>query len=108
MKLSVRLLPIMMILLSEYDQLSDLWQQLELAFALKPDFWGTTDWDRNWFNDFYAGKTQLASFGQSHISSAIDVTMNGFVYLKCWDYLSLLNCIGALTLSILPKLPSSK
>ena len=93
MKLSVRLLPIMMILLSKYDQLSDLWQQLELAFALKPD---------------YAGKTQLASFGQSHISSAIDVTMDGFVYLKCWDYLSLLNCIGALTLSILPKLPSSK
>ena len=44
----------MMILLSilKCDQVSDLWQQLKLAFELESDLQNTVDWDRKWPVDF--------------------------------------------------------
>ena len=62
MMLSVILLSILMILLTlypEYDQASDLWQQLELASELESDLQDTVDWGRNWLVGFNAGKTQF-------------------------------------------------
>ena len=38
-------------------QVSDVWQQLELASELKSTLWETVDWDRKWFVDFNGGKT---------------------------------------------------
>ena len=60
-----------------------------------------------------AGKTQLVSFGRSNNTGAIDVKMDGSVLgenhlLRCSGGLSLLNWIGALTLSLLLKLPPRK
>ena len=70
------------------------------------------DWNRKWLVDFNAGKTQLVLFDWSNNTGAIDVKMNGSVkmnhLLRCWDWLSLLNLIGALTLSLLIKLPPTK
>ena len=51
---------------SKYDQASDLWQQLELAFELKSNLWDTVDWGRKWVVDFNAGKTQVVSFDRSN------------------------------------------
>ena len=49
-------------LYSNCDQVSDLWQQLELAFELESDLRETVDWGRKWLVDFNAGKTPLVSF----------------------------------------------
>ena len=46
-------------LYSKCDQVSDLWQQLELASELESDLRDTVDWGRKWLVDFNAGKTQL-------------------------------------------------
>ena len=46
-------------LYSKYDQVSDKWQQLELASELESDLRGSVDWGRKWLLDFNAGKTQL-------------------------------------------------
>ena len=59
-------------LYSKCDQASDLWQQLELASELESDLQDTMDWGKKWLIDFNAGKTQLASFGWSNSTSAID------------------------------------
>ena len=40
------------------------------------------DWGRKWLVDFNAGKTQLASFGQSNNTGAMDVKMDGCVLEK--------------------------
>ena len=37
----------------------------------------TLDWDKKWFVDFNAGKTQLVSFDLSSNTGAIDVKMDG-------------------------------
>ena len=60
------------------DQVSDLWQQLELALAseLEPDLQETVDWGWKWLVDFYAGKTHLVLFARSNNNSAIDVKMD--------------------------------
>ena len=63
-------------LYSKCDQASDLWQQLELASELESDLQDTVDWDRKWFVDFNAGKTQLVSFDRSKNTGAIDVKMD--------------------------------
>ena len=47
------------------DEVSDLWQQLELTSELEFDLQDTSDWCRKWLVDFSAGKTQLVSFAQS-------------------------------------------
>ena len=44
-------------LYSKYDQVSDLWQQLELASELESDPQDTVDSGRKWLVDFIAGKT---------------------------------------------------
>ena len=56
MMLTVILLSMLMILLSTFEQASNLWQQLELL--------DTVDWGRMRLANFNAGKTQLASFDQ--------------------------------------------
>ena len=71
------------------------------------------DWDRKWLADFGDGKTQLVSFDQSENSGAIDLKIDGSVLeqkssLKILEWLSLLNWIGNLALSLLLKLPPRK
>ena len=39
------------ILYSKYDNASDLWQQLELAFELESNQRNTTDWGKKWLAD---------------------------------------------------------
>ena len=63
--------------------------------------------------DFDTGKTQLVSFDQSKNTGAINGKMGGSVLeennlLRSWGQLYLLNWIGALTLTLLLKLPSRK
>ena len=64
---------------------------------------------RKWLVGFNAGKTQLVSFDQSINFGAIYVEMDGSVperedYLsRCWGLFSLLNWIGALTLSLIAE-----
>ena len=57
MMLSVILLSMLMILLySKCDQVSDMWQQLELASELESDLQDTVDWGKKWLGDFNAVK----------------------------------------------------
>ena len=62
------------------------------------------DWGRKWLVDFNSGKTRLVLFDQSNNTSAIDVKMGLFLrknnLLRCWGWVSHLNWIGALTLSL--------
>ena len=46
-------------LYSKRDQVSDLWQQLELASELQSDLRDTVDWGKKWLVDLNAGKSQL-------------------------------------------------
>ena len=90
-----------------------MWQQLDLASELASDLWDTVDWGRKWLFGFSAENTQLVSFDLSNNSSAIDVKMNGLFLkknhlLRCWNYVSLRNWIGALTLPLLLKLSQRK
>ena len=62
------------------SQVSDLRQQLEVAWDLKSDLWDSLDWGRKWIVHFSAGKTQLVSFDQSNNSGAIDLKMNGSAF----------------------------
>ena len=100
-------------LCSKCDQASDPRQQLELASELEYNLVDTVDWGRKWLVDFNAGKTQLVSFDRPNNAGAIDVEMDGSVleeksFFKMLDWPSLLNWIGALTLSLLLKLPPRK
>ena len=101
-------------LYSKCDQASDLWQQLELASELESDLRDTVDWGRKWLVDFNAGKTQLVSFDRSKNTGAIDMKMDGSVLKEKASFkmlgltFPLLNWIGALTLSLLLKLPPRK
>ena len=75
-------------LYSKCDQVSDLWQQLELTSELESDLQDTVDWGKKWLVDFIAGKTQLVSFDQSIDNGSIDVKMYGSVleenyFLSC-------------------------
>ena len=77
MMLSVILLSMLMILLySKCDQVSDLWQQLELASELESDLQHTVDWGKKWHVDFISRKTQLVSFGRSNNTGSINVKMD--------------------------------
>ena len=103
MMFSIIVLSMLIILLSTVSAVRYLWQQLELAFELESDLRDTVDWSRKWLVDFNAGKTQLVSFGWSNNTSAIDVKMDGSL-----DFLSPLNRIVTLALSLLLKLPPRK
>ena len=75
---------------SKCDQVSDLWQQLELAPELESDLRDTVDWSRKWLVDFKAGKNQRVSCNCYNNTGAIDVKMDGSVLeekrlLRCWS-----------------------
>ena len=81
MMLSVILLSLLMILLCcKCYQVSDLWQQLELASELESDSQDTVDWVKKWLDDFIADTTQLVLFDQSKDTGSIDVKMEGSVF----------------------------
>ena len=46
-------------LYSECDQVSDLWQQLELASELESDLRDSIDWDRKWFVECWKNSRHL-------------------------------------------------
>ena len=80
MKFSVVLLSVLMVLLStKPDQVSDMWEQLELASELESDLQDIVDWGKKWLVGFNAGKSQLVSFDQSNNTGAIDMKMDGSV-----------------------------
>ena len=60
----------------KYDQVSDLWQQLELASEFESDLWDTVHWGRNWLVDFNAGETQLVLFNLWNNTGATDVKVD--------------------------------
>ena len=100
------------ILCSKYDQASDLWQ-LELASELESDLWDTVDWGRKWLVDFNAGKLNWLCLTSLKTLVLLMWKWMGLFsrknhLLRCWGWLSLLNWIGALTLSLLLKLPPRK
>ena len=100
-------------LYSKCDQASDLWQQLELASELEFDLQDTVNLSKKWLVDFSAGKTQLVSFDRSSNNGSIDVKMDRPALeekssFKMLDSPSPLNWTGALTLSLLLKLPPRK
>ena len=66
-------------LYSKCNQVSDLWQQLELAYELESDLRDIVNWGRKWLVDFNAGKSQLVLFDQSNNTVAIDVKVGGTV-----------------------------
>ena len=53
------------------DQVSDLWQQLGLAYDLQSNLQDPVNWSWKSIVDFNAGKTQLALFDQSADTGAI-------------------------------------
>ena len=74
---------------SQCEQVSDLWQQLELAPELESDLQDTVDWGRKWHADFNADKTQLVSFDwSSNIMLFMRKKMGLFLrknnLLRCW------------------------
>ena len=94
-----------MIAFTKFEQASYLCQELELDSELEFDLRDTIDWGRMWLVCFSAGKTQLVLFDGSNNSCANNVKMDGSVLdenhlLRLWYCLSLLNWIGALTLSL--------
>ena len=49
-----------------------------MAAELESDIQDTVDWGKKWLVDFNAGgKTQIILLGQSNITGAIDVKMDG-------------------------------
>ena len=66
-------------LYSNCNQVSDLWQQIELASELESDLRDTVDWGKKWLVDFSAGKTQMVSFDNPNNNCSIDVKMDGSV-----------------------------
>ena len=84
-----------------------------MASELGSDLQDTVDWGRKWVVDFNAGKTQLVSFDWSNNTGTIDVKMVGSVLEEKSSFKMLgltfsSNWIGALTFSLLLKLPSRK
>ena len=70
------------------------------------------DWGRKWLVDFNAAKTQLVLFDRSNNNGSINVKMDRSVLEEKSSFkmlgLTFLNWIGALTLSLLLKLPPRK
>ena len=99
-------------LYSKCDQASDLYQQLELASEIESALCDSVDWSRNWLVDFNAGKTQLVWL--TGLVTLVLLMWNWIGLflrknhlLRCWSWLSLLNWIRALTLSLFLKLPAT-
>ena len=79
-----------------------------MASELESDLHGTADLGRKWFVDFNAGKTQLVLFDRSNDTGPIDVKMDGSVVEEKLFFKIIPNWFGALTLSLLLKLPPRK
>ena len=80
MILYVILLSMLINLLSTLsDQAFDLRQQLEIDSEFESDIGDIVHWDRKWFVDFNAGKTQFVLFERSNNTGAIDHKIDGFV-----------------------------
>ena len=58
------------------DQVSDLWQKLELAFEIESDLQCTLDWDRKLLVDFNAGKRKV--FGLTGLITRMLLMENGW------------------------------
>ena len=86
-------------LYSKCDQVSDLWQQLELASEFESYLQETVDWGKKWLVDFSAGKTQLVLFERSNNNGSIDVSFNLFF---CFNFFLL----RLLCISIIYHMPS--
>ena len=105
MMLSLILLYMLMLLLPKCDQACDLWQQVEAASEIESDLGDTVNWGKKWLVDFNARKTQLVLFDLSNNTGFIDVKTDGSgleekSYFKMLGWPSLVNWIGALTLSL--------
>ena len=61
------------------DQVSDLWQKLELTAELESDLRDKVDQGGKRLVDFYVGKTHFVSIDRFNHNSAIDVKMDGSV-----------------------------
>ena len=95
----------LMLLLPKCDQACDLWQQVESASEIESDLGDTLNWGKKWLVDFNARKTQLVLFDLSNNIGFIDVKTDGSgleekSYFKMLGWPSLVNWIGALTLSL--------
>ena len=62
-------------LYSKCDQISDLWQQLELPSELESDLRDTVGWGRKWLADFNAGEDQIVLFDRPNSTGVNDVEM---------------------------------
>ena len=69
-------------LFSKCDQVSDLWQLLEVDSELESDLGDTVDWGRKWLVDFNVGKIHLVSFDMSNNCGGVDLKMAGSVLDK--------------------------
>ena len=88
-------------------------EQLELASEIEPDLQDAVNWLRKWIFDFNTGKTQLVLFDWSSNTDAIDVKMDGSILKEKVSFKMLgmtfsSNWIGAVTLSLLLKLPQRR
>ena len=86
---------------------------LELASELESDIKDTVNWGRKWLVEFKAGKTQQVLFVPSNNTGAIDVKMDGsdleeILSFKMLGLTFSSKWIGALTLSLLLKMPPRK
>ena len=82
---------------------------LELASEFESDIRDTANWGMKWLVVFNAGKTQPDLFDQSKtlvllVWKWMGLFLRKNLLLRCWGWLSLLNWIGAVTLSLLLKL----
>ena len=50
-----------------------------MGMLLSDNQWDNVDWERKWFVNLNAGKTQLVLFDRSNSTGAIDVKMDGSV-----------------------------
>ena len=113
MMLSVILLSMLMILISTLSFIKYLICGKDQSWPLNLNLTCGTLWTGA-RTDFNAGKTQLVLFDRSHNTGATDVKKPEFVleekssFKMLWLTFSLLNWIGALTLSLLLKLPPRK
>ena len=114
--LSVILVSMLMILLSILSVIRRLICGSNLNWLLNLNLiYETLDWGKKSIVDFNAGKTELVLFDQSNNNGSIDVEMDGSVLAEKSSLrnnqdagvdLFFLNWIGALTLSLLLKVPS--
>ena len=91
-------------LCSKCDQVSDLWQFIELS-EFESDLRDTVYWGRKWLVDFNTGKTQLVLFDRSNSIGAIDGSVHEEKSSCKMLELTFPSKFPSLTLSLLLELP---